>query len=207
MNTQKQSACGFILFILAGLFGSAEPANAQWLSKWGHPVITLGSTPYDSTNTGHGNYPGGPGFIPGYGYYPGPEPNHYPWMDGPGTPFDRRKITVTMPTPPPDYQEALPPGMALIIVRVPAGAVLWFNGAPTTQTGSYRRFLTPPLPEGGESLYSLRVRWYFQDAELSRVEEVRVRPGMTQTVNLLTTDSWTGRRIEMLPKPRQESRQ
>jgi hypothetical protein len=69
---------------LLGLLVAAGAADAQILSTWGHPVITLGLTPYDSTNTGHGNYPGGPGFIPGYGYYPDPFPGHYPWLDGPG---------------------------------------------------------------------------------------------------------------------------
>ena len=80
------------LLPLSCFFATAAPASAQILSKWGHPVITLGLTPYDSVNVGHGNYPGGPGFIPGYGYYPGPFPSRYPWLDGPDVPFDRRTV-------------------------------------------------------------------------------------------------------------------
>src|SRR5262249_50294381 len=69
--------------LMAVLFGVPAAARAEWLSKWGHPVISLGWTPYDAVDTGHGYYPGSHGFIPGYGYYPGIFPNHYPWIDGP----------------------------------------------------------------------------------------------------------------------------
>ncbi|HMF13523.1 MAG TPA: hypothetical protein VKE94_14490, partial [Gemmataceae bacterium] len=89
MNVKKR----ITLLAAAVVVSASTPAQAQVLSKWGHPVITLGWTPYDSVNTGLGNYPGGPGHIPGYGYYPGNVPGQiYPWMDGPGTPFDRRKL-------------------------------------------------------------------------------------------------------------------
>jgi uncharacterized protein (TIGR03000 family) len=178
---------------------TAEPVSAQVLSKWGHPVISLGLTPYDTVNTGHGNYPGSPGFIPGYGYYPGPGPGHYPWADGPGTPFDRRKLVVPLVADgialPPPVQEGVPPEAALIVVKLPAEAELWFNEVKTTQGGSYRRFVTPALPRDRELSYTLRVRWRIKDAELSRSEEIRIRPGERFTVNFLTTDSWKGKRI------------
>ena len=98
MIPRTSPICSVVLLSLGGFLGCAAAA-AQLMSKWGHPVFTIGSTPYDSINTGQGNYPGGPGFIPGYGYYPGPGPDHYPWMDGPGTPFDRRQLEPVMPPP------------------------------------------------------------------------------------------------------------
>src|ERR1700730_523542 len=109
------------------VFAFAGSARAQVMSIWGHPVISFGWTPYDVSDPGMGNYPGSPGFIPGYGYYPGSGPGTYPWMDGPGTPFDRRKLLPALPfTPPGDTgllvpleNEAPPPGAALIIVKVP----------------------------------------------------------------------------------------
>jgi uncharacterized protein (TIGR03000 family) len=161
-------------------------------------------------NTGHGNYPGSPGFIPGYGYYHGP--GTYPWMDGPGTPFDRRKIEFAVPDIVTGDEPARlaanephPPGTALITVKVPAEAELSFNGAPTSQGGSYRRFLTPPLPSGRTLVYTIRARWIIKDAELTRVEDVPVRADHTVTVNFLTSDSWKGRRLETLPKPKPAS--
>ena len=187
----------------------AQPASAQVMSKWGHPVVTFGWTPYDSVNTGHGNYPGSPGFIPGYGYYPSSSPDHYPWMDGPGTPFDRRKLNVGLPNggigetlATPQGEQPPPPGQALIIVKIPGDAELTFDGAKTSQTGTYRRFLTPTLPNGQAFVYTLQVRWLTKGVELLRTEQVTVAPGTTSTANFLTTDSWTGRRLPTLPAPK-----
>ena len=184
---------------VAGLFalvGQPQPVHAQLMSKWGHPVFTIGATPYDSTNTGHGNYPGGPGFIPGYGYYPGRGPDHYPWMDGPDTPFDRRSIVPAVPVAPaaPPPAEMLPAptpvNAAIIVVKVPAEAELWFGGTPTAQGGSYRVFVTPPLPNGREASYTLRAHWPIKSVELTRTENVRVSAGSRVEVNLLTADGW-----------------
>src|SRR5437870_140824 len=84
------NACPFSLLTMALLVGFERPTMAQWMSVWGHPAFTIGGTPYDSVNQGHGEYPGSPGFIPGYGYYQ--RPGQYPWIDGPAIPFDRRQI-------------------------------------------------------------------------------------------------------------------
>ncbi len=173
------------------------------MSKWGHPVFTIGWTPYDSINTGHGNVPGGPGFIPGYGYYPGAAPDHYPWMDGPGTPFDRRKLMAplseswpAMGLPAPGLaEEVVAPETALIVVKIPAEAKICFDGTRTEQEGSYRRFATPPLPPGQAVAYTLEARWRIKDVELTRTEKVVVMPGQIRIVNFLTTDSWEGRRL------------
>jgi uncharacterized protein (TIGR03000 family) len=195
MPINKPTSVVFGCLAVVALLGTSGTAAAQLMSKWGHPVFTIGSTPYDSINVGHGNYPGGPGFIPGYGYYPGVVgPSHYPWMDGPGTPFDRRKLERAFPEAVPTEANPLPAGAALVIVKIPAEAELWFDGSKTSQGGSLRHFMTPPLPPGGVLSYTLQARWRIKDANLSRVEEVRVQPGATVTVNFLTTDSWTGTR-------------
>jgi uncharacterized protein (TIGR03000 family) len=203
----------FGLFVVLGLLSMPLPASAQVLSTWGHPVITLGQTPYYATSTGQANYPGSDGFIPGYGYYPGDLPGHYPWLDGPETLFDRRKLAP----PPwlgapesmiPPVEELLPPGAARIVVKIPAEAELWFDGARTSQGGSFRRFVTPSLPKGQSLSYTLQVRWRIKGAELTRAQEVAVGPGSNVTVDFLTVDGWKGRRLptadgETLPAPRQ----
>jgi uncharacterized protein (TIGR03000 family) len=124
-------------------------------------------------------------------------------MDGPGTPFDRRKIAPPA-LPAPAAEHAPPPDAALIIVKLPAEAELWFDDSKTTQDGSYRRFVTPPLSAGKNLVYTLRVHWSIKDAELTRVEKVIVEPGKQFTVNFLTVDSWTGVRAETLPPPRKQ---
>jgi uncharacterized protein (TIGR03000 family) len=189
---------------LAIILTDASALPAQLMSKWGHPAFTIGSTPYDSVNQGHGNYPGGPGFIPGYGYYPGSGPNHYPWLDGPGTPFDRRKIVGESPPGTPVGEcSALSAAdlrdTALVIVKLPDEAELWFDGSKTAQSGSYRTFRTPPLPSGQAQSYSVQVRWRIKDAVLSRSETVEVAPGGVFMVDFLTADSWTGIRARTTP--------
>ncbi len=197
MLRRPSSACWLVLLSVVGIFETTQPAAAQLMSKWGHPVFTIGETPYDSTNTGHGNYPGGPGFIPGYGYYPGLGRSHYPWLDGPGTPFDRRQIA---PTPPPIVAAAppreelpapTPVDAAILVVKLPAEAELWVNGGRTVQGGSYRLVITPQLASDQELSYTLRVRWVLKGIELMRTESVRLPPGKRCTVNFLTTDGWT----------------
>jgi uncharacterized protein (TIGR03000 family) len=119
-------------------------------------------------------------------------------MDGPDTPFDRRKLVPIFPDifaqEAAAERHALDAGAALIIVKLPAEAELWFNDAPTVQTGSYRRFFSPRLPAGRTLIYTVRARWRLRDVELQRLETVEVRPGMVSSVDLLTVDSWTGRR-------------
>ena len=195
MNSSR--AWRVVVLAAIWLAADAGPASAQLLSKWGHPVFSVGLTPYDTISQGHGEFDGSPGFIPGYGYYPGQGPGRYPWLDGPGVPFDRRKLAGppdvgAVPLAPAAPQP--PADAAWIIVKIPAEAELWFGAAPTSQGGSYRCFITPPLPAGC-SAYTLSARWRVGDAELRRVEEVEVRPGSTVTVNFLTSDSWTGRRL------------
>jgi uncharacterized protein (TIGR03000 family) len=209
MRIKKTFSIVIVLLSVLVVLETEYPAKAQVMSKWGHPVISFGWTPYDVIDQGHGNYPGSPGFIPGYGYYPGPGPGTYPWMDGPGTPFDRRKLLPALPfTPPGDTgllvpleNEAPPPGAALIIVKVPAEAELWFDESKTSQEGSYRQFVTPPLPGSGNLCYSVRARWLIKGVELTREERVSVHPGGRETVNFLTVDHWTGRAIATLPMP------
>jgi uncharacterized protein (TIGR03000 family) len=197
MGTTKPTHAVTGLLMLIAVFSTSGTAAAQLMSKWGHPVFTIGETPYDSINVGHGTYPGGPGFIPGYGYYPGVVgPSHYPWMDGPGTPFDRRKLDIALPGLGAAVEELpLAPVTALVIVKIPAEAELWIDGVKTTQGGSYRQFTTPPLPAGRPLAYTLRAVWRINGAELTRVEEVHVQPGTTATADFLTTDSWTGKRL------------
>jgi uncharacterized protein (TIGR03000 family) len=179
----------------AGTVGAGYPMCSRVMSIWGHPAVTFGWTPYDVIDQGMGNYPGSPGFIPGYGNYPGIWPSAYPWMDGPGTPFDRRKIAPPLVEPAP-----APPDAAVLIVKIPAEAELWINDLKMSAPGSYRQFQTPSLPE--ERTYTLRALWRIKDGKLTRVEKVQVQPGARLTVNFLTTDSWTGQRVETLPPPR-----
>jgi uncharacterized protein (TIGR03000 family) len=196
MPTQNQLGHKVVFLAALALLSVHAPVEAQLLSKWGHPVITFSWSPYDWDETGLGHYYGRPWPPPPSGSYPGHAPGQSsPWTQGHDMPVDLSKIT-----PPAD--ETPPPGAALVIVKLPAEAELWFDETKTSQDGSYRRFVTPPLQRGHRHIYTLRVHWHIQDADLTRVEKVEVESGKRITVNFLTVDSWTGVRAETLPQPR-----
>jgi uncharacterized protein (TIGR03000 family) len=150
-------------------------ARAQLMSKWGHPVVTFGWTPYDAVSTGHGNYPGSNGFIPGYGYYPGNSPSHYPWYDGPD---DHHGAGSADAPPVPDA------GAAVLRVRVPADAELWVEGQRTAQRGTERILVSPPLLEGHHFYYDLLGLWVEDGKQVARRRKVPVFPGDRLTVDL-----------------------
>jgi uncharacterized protein (TIGR03000 family) len=170
------------LLALAALALPPGAARAEWMSKWGHPVVSFGWTPYDAVSTGHGNYPGSNGFIPGYGYYPGIFPSHYPWYDGP----EDHPVAGPVSAPPvPAADDAAPAGAAVLRVRVPADAELWVNGQRTAQRGTERVFVSPPLPEGHHFYYDLLGLWVEDGKQVARRRKVPVFPGDRLTVDVL----------------------
>jgi len=44
-----------------------------------------------------------------------------------------------------------------ITMMLPADAQVWFDDTKTTQTGSYRRFVSPPVPAGHTYTYHVRI--------------------------------------------------
>lgn len=190
-----------LLAVLAMLWWQS-PAEAQVSTNCCRFRVIFGWTPYDWDETGLGNYHGRPPHNAGHVYFPSYIPGQHPaWTDEPGTPFDSRGA-MPPSAQPPAKDEVPSPDAAIVIVKLPAEAELWFDESRTTLNGSYRRFVTPPLEAGHQLVYSLRVHWHIKDADLTRVEKVRVEPGKTVTVNFLTVDSWTGVRAETLPLPR-----
>jgi uncharacterized protein (TIGR03000 family) len=168
------------LLLPALLLLTAVPAAAQIVLDGGR--IVVGSPPpedYYKHYTGHGNYPGGYGFTPGYGYYP-----YY--SDGPDWPplFRHRRGGAPAGPAVPDVGESLPPTCAVLDLRVPDSAEVWFSGQPTAQRGGQRRFVTPPLAPEGVLVYDLRVRWDEGGRPVERNEVVRVYPGDRRTLDL-----------------------
>lgn len=137
---------------LAASLAVTAPAAAQWQQTQYNYVI-------DGMRSG-GRYYGG-------GYY-------------------NNGATYAAPMAAPDYASyyapqpefVVPRGAALIDLRVPANAEVWFSGDKTQQTGADRSFVTPSLDEGHNYAYRIKVAW--TDAKGQRVErekKVAVRPG------------------------------
>jgi uncharacterized protein (TIGR03000 family) len=71
-----------------------------------------------------------------------------------------------------------------VIVSAPADAEIWFDRHKTTQTGTVRRFESPPLA-AGEYTYEVRVLWKQAGKALTRTRRVTVHPG--DVINLSFT--------------------
>jgi uncharacterized protein (TIGR03000 family) len=75
-----------------------------------------------------------------------------------------------------------------ISVRVPPSAEIWFDGAKTTQTGSLRQFISPPIDAEGECTYAIRAHWTEGGQEVDRTQKVSVHAGDRLTVNFMKRD-------------------
>lgn len=66
---------------------------------------------------------------------------------------------------------------AVVRITVPEGAAVWFDGNPTQQTGTERKFSSPPLPPGNSYHYEIRARWLEGGKPVEQTQIVGVRGG------------------------------
>jgi uncharacterized protein (TIGR03000 family) len=84
-------------------------------------------------------------------------------------------ITLAMPGTSRAAPAALS-GSATIDISVPADAKVWFDDIPTVQTGSERRFESPPLTPGKTYSYEVTAQWRGPDGQyVVRKQPVSVR--------------------------------
>jgi uncharacterized protein (TIGR03000 family) len=83
---------------------------------------------------------------------------------------------------------------APIDLKVPEGAEVWFNGEKTTQTGSLRRFETPPLSPNTKCCYEVRVTWKTGGTAVSETRQLSFAAGesVRATFPAATASSETG---------------
>jgi uncharacterized protein (TIGR03000 family) len=81
-------------------------------------------------------------------------------------------------------QEASASRPAYLEVYVPPDARLTIDTAPTQQTGSNRRFQSPPLPTGQVFTYHLKASWIENGREVISAKDVRVAAGQETRVDL-----------------------
>jgi uncharacterized protein (TIGR03000 family) len=79
----------------------------------------------------------------------------------------------------PSRAVAAPPGNqpTLIQVTVPAGAEIWFDGAKTSQSGTVRQFLTPPLDPSRHYHYEMRLHWMNGGQPMDETRRLAVQAG------------------------------
>jgi uncharacterized protein (TIGR03000 family) len=84
---------------------------------------------------------------------------------------------------------AAPPDKAVIIVRVPADAIVTFRGGDqaekqTNQKGPQRSFITPTLQPGFIYSFAIMARWVDKDGTRSVQRAVEFQPGQSKLVDL-----------------------
>lgn len=81
-------------------------------------------------------------------------------------------------------ERVLPPGSAMITMKVPARAEVLVQGQPTSQSGATRVFLTPPL--AGASTYEVKIRWESKGKPVEQTLSVPVKPGDSTSVQVMS---------------------
>jgi uncharacterized protein (TIGR03000 family) len=90
---------------------------------------------------------------------------------------------ATAPSVAPPASEGAEP--ASLEIRVPVDAAIWFDGSKSSQTGSDRTFVTPPLKPGEVYTYHIRARWTKDGAPVEQTRTVTVRAGQRTRVDFL----------------------
>jgi uncharacterized protein (TIGR03000 family) len=78
---------------------------------------------------------------------------------------------------------------ATVVVNVPDGAELWFDGQKTIQTGTRRSFTTPVLEKGHSYHYEVRASWIKDGQRIEETRSVPVSAGASVSVVFPTPKS------------------
>ena len=65
----------------------------------------------------------------------------------------------------------------LLMGHLPADALVWIEGAPTTSTGDERHYVSPPLEPGKELHYTVRVAWVEDGKWVAKDSKIAVKAG------------------------------
>jgi uncharacterized protein (TIGR03000 family) len=125
------------------------------------------------------------GYNPGYYARPdrvlphGVSPGHYGAYSSPIRPTGPGySYPWSVPTSARTQAESAATALPVHIeVRVPADADIWFDDAKTTQTGTVRQFVSPPLTPGYDYTYEIRARWTEEGRRVSHTRRVSVHAG------------------------------
>jgi uncharacterized protein (TIGR03000 family) len=91
---------------------------------------------------------------------------------------------------------------ARITVTVPADARVLVDGTPTSSTGTYRRFHSPPLDPGSTYSYKFSVRWNEAGKEVTQTRSVDVTAGANVDLRFPIARNTANRTSNSLPQPR-----
>ncbi|HEV3447735.1 MAG TPA: TIGR03000 domain-containing protein [Gemmataceae bacterium] len=150
-------------------------------------VSVLVSSPAAAQNQGysvwaHRNEGGGGGGGRGYFRSPSYEPAYAPpviaygrtYYGSPtyGPAYQGTDSYYTSVSPSPVSEQTVTINMSL-----PSSAKVWFNDAPTTQTGPDRTFVSPTITPGKNYVYTIRASWTDGGRKVERTKDIAVHAG------------------------------
>jgi uncharacterized protein (TIGR03000 family) len=167
------------LLLAVGISPGGPPGTFGPPSYYHYPSARDNVSPARRTTS---NY-----FAPPQSYYLHPsraEPGYTPQYVNPSSPPSFADIVgEDVRLVPRVLREATPEASAVIQVRVPADAELWFNGAKTEQTGTLRTFESPPLEVGTRYAYDVKARWTEGGKAVEKTFHVPLTAGTRTAVN------------------------
>jgi uncharacterized protein (TIGR03000 family) len=200
MFRQKLLSVGASLLASAALLFSTGPSLAAGHGGGGH-----GGGGHGGGGHGGGYHGGGYGYGRGYyggygrGYYGGYGRGYYggwgyggwggyPYYYGypdyyAGSDYTPSVYQSFYPAPVASAVTPVANNTVLLNVAVPADATVLINGAPTTQTGQNRQYVSPQLTPGKTYSYDLTARWTENGQPVERTKTVKFEAGSSVAVN------------------------
>jgi uncharacterized protein (TIGR03000 family) len=99
------------------------------------------------------------------------------------------------------HSDGLGKQSASVRVRLPASARLYFEGVPTSQTGTSREFVTPPLISGQNYRYILKAVWEEDGQPVVQERQVYIKAGDQLDVAFLRAAPERTRSLQARPLP------
>jgi uncharacterized protein (TIGR03000 family) len=81
------------------------------------------------------------------------------------------------------------PNVVVMVAHVPEDAFIWFEDAPTRQTGTLRWYESPPLEPGHNYSYTIRIVWYEDGEWVSQVHKYPVKAGDIRCIDIIPSDA------------------
>jgi uncharacterized protein (TIGR03000 family) len=186
-------SAGLAVLTLAVVMIAATPALAigpgvYYVRGYGWGYDTWGRADFNRGWEGAwGPGPGDPGwsYITGsytnpYNYSPGYSNSYFPNGNIPSAPY---YYNPSMNIGPKAYTAPTQNPSATIDVSVPQNAKVWFDDAPTQQTGASRSFGSPPLSPNAIYYYTVRAQWDDNGKMKEETRRIEVRAGQTSKVD------------------------